>query len=81
MRDATRRDYFNRGWKPFARWLEERRIEIAKVEAEHVEAYLARRGQQVVASTASWELRGIAFVLECLVSNGLLDVGVNPGGI
>ena len=71
--DATRRDYFNRGWKPCALWLEERGVPVDEVEPEHLAAYVTLRGQKVMASTVSRELSGIIFVL-----NGLVDGGVNP---
>ena len=71
--DATRRTYFDLGWKGFARWLEERGITVGEVESEHVAAYIAHRGQKVVAGTVSRELRGISFVLE-----SLLDGCENP---
>ena len=71
--DATRRAYFDRGWKGFARWFGERDIEVDDIESEHVATYMARRGQEVVYSTASRELTGIIFVLD-----GLVDGGVNP---
>ena len=68
--EATRKAYFDRGWKGFARWLEERPDTVGEIESEHVAAYLARRGQKVVPSTVSRELRGITFVLDGLVAGG-----------
>ena len=70
---ATRKDYVDRGWKPFVRWLGERDVPLGEIESEHVVAYLAHRGQEVVASTMSRELCGISFVLD-----GLVEDGANP---
>ena len=68
--EATRKAYFDRGWKGFARWLEERPDTVGKIESAHVATYLAHRGQKVVPSTVSRELRGITFVLDGLVAGG-----------
>ena len=68
--DATRRAYVDRGWKGFAEWLEERGVTVGEIESEHVAAYVAHRGQNVVPSTMSRELRGISFVLDGLVKGG-----------
>ena len=71
--DATRKAYVHRGWKGFARWLDEKGIPVSEIESEHVAAYVARRGQEVVPGTMSREVCGIIFVLE-----GLVDRGANP---
>ena len=71
--EATRKAYFNRGWKGFAMWLEKRGITDGEIESEHLVTYLARRGQEVTSSTLSRELAGITFVLD-----GLVDGGENP---
>ena len=71
--DATRKDYFNRGWKRFAWWLEERDVPVDDVEPEHLAVYVAHRGLEVAADTMSRELHGISFVLE-----GLMEGGKNP---
>ena len=73
LSDATRKAYYHRGWKGFASWLEERDVKVGEIESEHVAAYLARRGWEVVHSTMSRELCGITFVLD-----GLVDGGANP---
>ena len=68
--EATRKAYFDRGWKGFARWLEERPDTGGVIESEHVATYLAHRGREVVPSTLSRELIGITFVLDGLVGSG-----------
>ena len=68
--EATRKAYFDRGWKGFARWLEKRGLTAGEIESEHLVIYLARRGQEVVPSTLSRELAGITFVLDSLVDGG-----------
>ena len=73
LSQATRRAYYDQGWKGFARWLKERGVTVGEIESEHVAAYLAHRGQKVVVSTLSRELCGIIFVLD-----GLLGGGENP---
>ena len=71
--DATRRAYFDRGWKGFAWWLEERNVPVDQIEPEYLATYVAHRGLKVTANTMSRELYGISFVLE-----GLVDGGENP---
>ena len=70
--DATLKDY-HRSWGAFALWLEERGVAAGEIESEHMATYVALRGQKVVPSTMSRELRGISFVL-----GDLVDGGPNP---